>query len=666
MSGFPDECLAKIYIERIQESPTLELANDCFRFVTGYFEIISASSPHIYHSALALAPQESIVRKLYESHTHPFTRVVRGLPMLWDTNTAATTRPSAIERAAWSPCNRFIAITWGGTWDSTMTMDVLDSVTLQRLQTLEPQQGIDTNSGLVFSPDSRILTSFGYRDHELYVESWDLQTGGIATIIRWQEPWESISGDPSITYSANGQMVAVCFDYRGTTKVFVCDVVSGVHVHSHSLDSNTLLSNNIWTHGESMRFATISRRTETITICEVGFTSGATLTEVEIFPAPDGHGDFRGSFLLLPTPCRLALAFRGRVLVHDVRSSKSLLCYTGAEHEGMSFSSDGRFFAYSSGSGIYLWKESPTGYIPHEKLATSTNDLGPLLSPNGESIVAFSDRTIRLWRTKYFTTPLSRTLTRAPQCTEDFALDFSPDGTLAVVAMQGDNMVTVLNLKSGVPRLTIDASMEVFGLGVIGNTVVVIGLKKAITWNLPAGDHVPDARVGLEDSSRTVEFSDWYPLTSGASISPDSRHIALVQWHDSLFIYNASTGGFLGSERSEGGTTPWFSPDGCDVWCANDRGEAEGWRVGGGQKVLERLKQTVDIEHPPEGYPWGSSRGYRVTNDRWVLGPDGKRLLMLPPHWQSYAVRRVWKGEFLVLLHGGLSEPVILELDVNP
>ena len=38
---------------------------------------------------------------------------------------------------------------------------------------------------------------------------------------------------------------------------------------------------------------------------------------------------------------------------------------------------------------------------------------------------------------------------------------------------------------------------------------------------------------------------------------------------------------------------------------------------------------------------------------------------MLPPPWQSYAMDRIWKGQFLALLHGGLSEPVILELDVN-
>jgi len=100
----------QIYSDRIQESPTFDLVIDCSRFVTGYFEVINASSPHIYHSALVLAPQESIVRKLYEAYAHPFTRIVHGLPTSWDTNTAAT----VIFLAVWSPCNSFIAIVWSG------------------------------------------------------------------------------------------------------------------------------------------------------------------------------------------------------------------------------------------------------------------------------------------------------------------------------------------------------------------------------------------------------------------------------------------------------------------------------------------------------------------------------------------------------------------------
>ena len=128
--------------------------------------------------------------------------------MSWDANTAATTRPCGIDAAAWSPCDRFIAITW---YDAKV-IEVLDSVTLRRLQTLEfPQaQHISVeHMALIFSSDSRILTCFGQSyppDRKLFVVSWDLQTGGVASVIKLQGPHEDIAGTPSITYSERSSL----------------------------------------------------------------------------------------------------------------------------------------------------------------------------------------------------------------------------------------------------------------------------------------------------------------------------------------------------------------------------------------------------------------------------------------------------------------------------
>ncbi|KAF9642334.1 hypothetical protein BDM02DRAFT_3063629, partial [Thelephora ganbajun] len=76
--------VAAKWLEVCCVSLTLDLVTDCFRFVMGFFEIISTSCPHIYHSALPLCPRESIVRGLYEPHARPLTRIVRGLPNSWD------------------------------------------------------------------------------------------------------------------------------------------------------------------------------------------------------------------------------------------------------------------------------------------------------------------------------------------------------------------------------------------------------------------------------------------------------------------------------------------------------------------------------------------------------------------------------------------------------
>ena len=246
----------------------------------------------------------------------------------------------------------------------------------------------------------------------------------------------------------------------------------------------------------------------------------------------------------------------------------------------------------------------------------------------------------------------------------DFIVEFSPDGMFAVVARREGNTVVGLNLKSSIPQLTIGAGMEVYGLGVIRNTVVAIGRRKVIGWKLPAGYCVPNGLVDVEDRSWTINLcgsQDYSRSWVRASISPDSRYIALTE-NKTLHIHRTSTGEHLG-KRFIGLWTPRFSLDGRKVWCTFCGSGEIVLRVGGGREVLEHLSDYptyLSRENPQRSY-----HGYRVADDWWILGPDEKRLFMLPPPWRSYAMHQLWKGSFLALLHGGPSEAVILEFDVN-
>jgi len=395
-------------------------------------------------------------------------------------------------------------------------VDILDSMTLQRLQTLETPQDVSAHHmALGFSPDSHVLTcsSGGHSSNldedlpELFVVSWDLRTGAVVCLIRREGHRGDIVGSPSITHSANGKMVGVFYWYYTTVTISIYDVASGVHVHSYSLtslfatgdrDNDGPLSNDIWIHGDSLRFTALKQ--STFTIWEVGFTSGATPTEVETLSVPGSgavrtfvdNSDRTEQVRFLPASSRLAIAYAGRAMVWDARNSKTLLRHTDVKRNPrMSFSSDGRFFACSAtGSGIYIWKESPTGYQLHGTLASSTEYSNPLLSPNGESIITFGGRTIQLWHTGRVTS----TSINSTQGTANFVLDFSPDGELAAVMRKGDDTIKVLNLKSGVPQLTINTSMKVYGLKLTEHTVVVIGDGKVITWNIRK--HVGHIPVG--------------------------------------------------------------------------------------------------------------------------------------------------------------------------
>ena len=659
----------------------LGLVNDCFRFVIGYFEVISASSPHIYHSALVLAPKDSIVRNLYGSQANPLARIVCGALISWDMHTAAKICDSKIDQAVWSPCDRFIAVTYV----NTMTVDILDSVTLQRLQTLEsPEDAFTSHKALVFSPDSHILTCSSNGIHrawssrELFVISWDLQTGSITSTIRQRTPDRLVHREPSITYSANGKTAGILYQHFLSPQyisIFIFDIASNTFLHSHLLNGHPLLQNcNIWTEGQSLRF--ITYETAAITIWEVKFTSNAPPTKVNTLPLLERPSNITGGEFEVqfsPASSRLACASQNSVLVWDVCNSRYLLHYKGGARfsKGMSFSSDGRFLACpTTKSNIYLWKESPTGFILHGTLTPSAAHPSSLLSQNGESILTYGGHTIQLWHaTEQFPTTPPSDSSQAPQRIGDFILDLSPDLMLAAITTQKDNVVTILNLNSGVPQSTIDTGMEVYGLGVIKNTVVVIGCWEAGTWNLPIGDGTPGARAGREDCSWTshLKCKQVNKNMAGASVSPDFRYIALTvqsNWSTYLCIYDTSTRGNIWCTTTHGPESiTGFSLDGNKLWCIRDGGMGESEVLGVGMRGLYR--HNIDfgyIKHSPEGCPWESSYGYQVTDDWWIIGPGGKRLLMLPPTWRSGPLRRLWKGRFLALLHHQIPEPVILEL----
>jgi WD40 repeat protein len=662
----------------MQESPTLDLTDDCSRFVTRHFEIISTSSPHIYHSALPLTPRESIVRKLYESHARPFARVVCGVPMLWDSKAAVATFGFDIQLAVWSPCSRFIAVFP----EDTATVDILDPATLQRIQSLNIAQ---TSSllALAFSPDSRMLTSFIHKEGlgtAGAIVSWDLQTGGVVSTIEQEGLRDVEVRVAHITYSMNGKMVAVLFQH-GSSSISIYDVISGVSMariahgaHTElDLDSGALCVCKIWAHGESLRFAT--PRLTGFTIWEVGFMSGATPMEVESVSVPSnvtqaftpwqrGRGDIKWT-KSHPASYRFAsVDTAGTLSVWDTRASEFLLRRPGTIFcPPMSFSSDARFFACATeDSEIYLWKESPTGYTLFEKFTPGTRQFESKISPNGESIIVFDGSMIQLWYMNSFASTTSTILAPVPRYRDEpIVLEFFPNRPLAIAARMGNEMVIVIDLESGALQLTIDTSMLVYGLTQIGNTVVAIGGGGAVAWNIPGGDFLPNARMGVKDSTWKINLGQIEDhLVTAASISSDFQCVVRSSLtRGVLDVYYTSTRQNLvaGVQAS----ALWFAPSGHDVWCVLDD-KAKVFTVT--QDGLHHTSSIANIEDGSWGCPWGSQRGYKVTHDGWILSGSGKRLLMLPPLWRSeFKEDRVWNWKFLALLHRELHEPVILELE---
>ena len=573
-----------------------------------------------------------------------------------------------------------------------VTVDVLDQVTLQRLQSLNfPVEMPVYLEALAFSPDSRTLASFIRNDDPDTGGSlitWDLRAGSVVSAIGWTGPRDTKAGNASITYWRGDRMVAVLSRYTSSIIISIYDVVSGVHLNdvdhgvymNVGLDLGVMYVYNDRTHEESLRFATPGETT--IGIWEVKLAPGARPTLVEILQIPayapltlDSDlraqgGTTRVGFHF--STRRLALirtGIGGELQVWGNGASKLLLHHAGIDSfRSMAFSADGSFFVcITAESVVYVWKGSSISYTLYETLTTDARCSELRFSPNSESIIAFGDSVIQLWHTKDFdpTTPITPT---KPQPIGNFLLEFFPDGQSAVAARKLEKTATVLNFESkydpGYTGFTVDTSLEIYGLRTIGNAIVVVGDQKAIAWN-PPESYFPGARMsmGVDGSTSTIDFGNADKSTVvAASISLDFQNIALAKYDAAgsyLGIHYTSTGQEV-IEDAEAHAV-WFTPGGDHVGCAIDKG-AKVFEIT--PDGLHNIETVADIEDASWGCPWVSSLGYRVTSDGWILGAGGKRLLMLPPLWRSPSkVDRVWNGKFVALLHGGLPEPIILELE---
>ena len=659
----------------MQVSPTLDLVGDYSRFVITFFEVISASAPHIYHSALLLSPQTSITRGLYERYASPFARVVHGLPESWEPISASANLDDFEGYTAWSPCGKFIAISKRG------STEILDAVTLNPLKTFKsPHDSLDM--GLSFTPDGRFLTQFGV----MGLISWDVQTGGSLTPIEPRSLWFPKDAF-SFAYSMDGKMIAVAFKvplqnrkfgnrYHRSNLITIFDLF-GTQIHTCNLPEERMIS-QIWAHGRCFRFATVN--SSSITIWEIASTSPHELAEVESFPAPDDVIEEYHRMVFFPTLSRLAFILKLKVQIWDTKSSKLLLkpeaspefpfdqIYT-PHRSWCSFSLNGHFFACIAIAGVYVWKESPSGYILHQQFAFILPDdpvMGPCLSPDGESIIVPLPSTIHLWPTRDQILPPSNTPT-GDNVEGDSVLAFSPNELFAAFAR--GSVVKILDLLSGDLLSATDTDMKISCLWMTQNAIVVVADGKFVSWSMPGENCGVKSEANGKDNTQTITLDcSSISETTRISVSPDLRRIAVSQsylWQlNPLEIYDVFTGRCLGSVRTTASVTlPKFTLDGHQIRDAENPTHA--WEIVEDSKsdAINLVPMTLGgTVRRPGLFPSHSSCGYEATDDGWVLSPTQKRLLWVPQRWRSDQwTYRTWSGRFLGLFYPELSDPVILE-----
>jgi len=322
----------------------LDIASDYLNFVTRFFEPISVSAVHIYHSALELSPLSSIVRRLYCDLRHtPFPRVVTGIGDSWVQSIHLCSMRSG-RPYTWTPCSRFVAAL------ADEGVEIRDALSSELVSTLAAS-GAPVDSKLAYSSDGSLLAHLSDT-----LTIWDIQTGGIAKEVQCEKSYNN-----SMVWSSDGQTIGIAWD----SAVHVYDVASGTMRFVGTLRSSGGL--RLWAHDRSFRaMATaLDWRASTVQI----FEAGSDLTKIETFRFESRWLDhWIESFspkthqisIRTHEPSSLTFPDTDKFLVLDIRSSKCLLEERG-NFKFHRFSSDGSLFITGTPGSLECWPGIATG-----------------------------------------------------------------------------------------------------------------------------------------------------------------------------------------------------------------------------------------------------------------------------------------------------------------
>ncbi|KAF9785412.1 hypothetical protein BJ322DRAFT_1108847 [Thelephora terrestris] len=636
--------------------PLFDTAKDCLRFVTEFFEIIRESAPHIYHSALPLAPASSIIRKLYSKQISSVARVVTGNPTSWDSCTAIAAITS--RGATWSPCGQYVATSSG------RDIEVRDSTTLEISYVLKftgPEKLSEDCH--VFSPDGQLMigvycdTSRSSRPEfqprselERKLVVWDIQTG---VVIKERMGLADASVDSYQTTKMD-ELAKLIYNFLGDIQLSARVPHEDQRVpRDWQLDSH-------WFHEESLYY--VENTDHHISIRKYRrneLPSGV----VEWFDVPEHYGLF--SFSLASFHASFVTVTE--VIILDVRNSKTLL-HTKTidihyDPPGV-FSPDGCLFACNTGSdGISVWKNSPFGYIPWRTVRPRFLLTGFSFSPTTTSILAWGPEGIQMLCPDNGVSLLtSPTLSTEEWIYEYHLVTTSTDGKWIAITRIWGNIITIIDAISGTPQYSVDVGSKITSIRLVDNTLLVLGRGGLARWNLGT-----DGAREVEVDSRILLYD---VFVIGLSI--DGTQIIGHKWRGGfnearpLILHDVESNQIIsttGNYHPKKGSFVMSSLCGSRLGLSYDDGSSM-------QFVQVEIKKGDFVGScSPIRSMWEllallpSRDGFRVGHGgRWVEDSVGRKVFWLPPNWRLVFLNDlIWEGNFLALVGWRHEKPIIIQ-----
>ena len=575
--------------------------------MTKFFEPISLSATHIYHSILELCPISSTVRRLYYRQRRPFTprpRVVIGAPDSWDQSVSISNKDYEYGFCIWSPCGRFVAV------QTAESVEIRDQLTFELLTTLQLTETMQRFKGpLAYSPDGRSIVC----GSDTSVGIWDIQTGGVINEIRCG--LESIS----VVWSLDGRTVGFIDSNK---RVRTHDLASGRTITPGEFSSTS--DPYFWAHKKSFWiFTTVPSDGGLEATAEV-LEVGHILTKIHSIDFPWGASTWpqpNPNISYSPTTCHFAIStnhslhvFKGGSSIIEPLKGESIFSHC--------FSPDGSLFAAVTGERIRVWKYSSPLYEPWKELwCPGQAECLLQFSPNQSPILGSFGSILRSWRL--------HDLPATPQITRRQFASLSRSGDFVAIAHKLETIIGIVDFHSPTPSSLIDTVLRIEGLAFTGNVLLVFGSGTITAWLL-----TEEGLTGTRALSGNVTCPNphWAVSLAGFRNEPEVKvesHVGTINLVDrglsGCFVYHTETGEIL-------------RPDPVHQQLSSSRRQFE-QLSGRDYPGFHSLPQSND---PPEG-GWQTSEV--TVREGWVKDPEGRCRLWVPVEWRADWDLADWRHE---------------------